>query len=98
VTSEHFNRLTPAEAERLALLMEECGEVVQIVGKILRHGYDSTHPNGGPTNRELLARELGDLRAAYFLMLRELDVSAASVARACSDKAAQVVKYLHHQE
>ena len=33
-----FNGLTPAEAERLALLMEECGEVVQIIGKVLRHG------------------------------------------------------------
>lgn len=41
----HFNRLTPAQAERLAMLAEECAEVVQVVGKILRHGYDSYHPN-----------------------------------------------------
>jgi hypothetical protein len=36
-----FNQLTDAEAERLALLAEECGEVVQVIGKILRHGYES---------------------------------------------------------
>lgn len=42
--SEHFNRLTPAEHERLAYLMEECGEVIQIIGKIMRHGYESRDP------------------------------------------------------
>lgn len=57
VVSQHFNQLTPAEAERLALLAEECGEVIQAIGKILRHGYESRHPDGGPTNREALERE-----------------------------------------
>jgi len=41
---KHFNGLSPAEAERLALLAEECGEVVQAVCKVLRHGYESTNP------------------------------------------------------
>lgn len=40
----HFNELTPAEAERLAYLAEECGEAIQIIGKILRHGYESRDP------------------------------------------------------
>lgn len=34
---ENFNGMTPAETERLAILVEECGEVVQIGMKILRH-------------------------------------------------------------
>jgi hypothetical protein len=46
--SQHFNGLTPAEAERLALLAEECGEVIQAIGKVLRHGYESRHPYGEP--------------------------------------------------
>jgi hypothetical protein len=46
--------LNPAQAERLAILAEECGEIVQVIGKILRHGFESTHPEGGPTNRQLL--------------------------------------------
>src|SRR5579872_899269 len=37
-------RLTPAQIERLALLAEECGEVMQAVSKILRHGYESRNP------------------------------------------------------
>lgn len=68
---EHFNKLTPAEAERLAMLAEECGEVIQIVGKILRHGYDSYHPvNPRLTNRDLLANELRDVNAILQAMGR----------------------------
>ena len=59
--SKFQNDLTPAEVERLALLAEEAAEVIQVVGKIIRHGYESTHPNGGKNNRELLEHELSDL-------------------------------------
>ena len=38
-----FNQLDCAAAERLAVLAEEAGEVVQAVTKILRHGYDRVH-------------------------------------------------------
>ena len=60
-----FNGLTDAQTERLAILAEECGEVVQIVGKILRHGYNSYNPTVDETKRKsntaLLTKELGDL-------------------------------------
>jgi hypothetical protein len=36
--------MAEAERERLAMLAEEAGEIVQIIGKILRHGYESYHP------------------------------------------------------
>lgn len=39
------NNLSDAELERLAYLAEECGEVQQIIGKIIRHGYESYSPN-----------------------------------------------------
>lgn len=81
--TEHFNKLTPAQAERLAMLIEECGEVIQIAGKVLRHGYDSYHPdNPAVSNRELLGRELTDLLAV-----------AASL---CRDKVPE--GSLHHQD
>jgi len=58
----HFNELSPGQAERLAILLEECGEVVQICGKILRHGYESYHPKDyfETSNRELLRDEICD--------------------------------------
>lgn len=56
---KHFNKLTPAETERLAILAEECGETIQVIGKILRHGYESFHPKDyATTNRTLLENEL----------------------------------------
>ena len=92
-----FNGLSHAQAERLALLAEECGEVIQVIGKILRHGYESAHPDGGPANRELLENELGVLRASYRLMIRETDFSEANMARAFTSKTARMGRYLHHQ-
>ena len=39
--NETFNTgLTDAQRERLARLLEERGEVQQIIGKVLRHGFD----------------------------------------------------------
>ena len=93
-----FNGLTPAEAERLAMLAEECGEVVQMVGKILRHGYESCHPAGGETNREALARECGDVRALVRLMIRETDIGDAAVAQSAATKIGRAARYMHHQE
>lgn len=60
--TQNFNELTPAETERLAILAEEMGETIQVIGKILRHGYDSRNPLEGKTgwtNRANLEKELG---------------------------------------
>lgn len=92
--SDHFNGLTPAEAERLAMLAEECGEVVQVVGKVLRHGYGSHHPDGGPDNRVALRYEIEDLRAVIAAMDR-----AGDVAPSPNDEGRwpRKLRYAHHQ-
>lgn len=91
------NKLSEAEIERLALLAEECGEVVQVIGKILRHGFESYHPKGHETNRQLLANEMGDLYAALEMMTKAGDLKMLEVLDAAQDKAQRVGKYLHHQ-
>ena len=45
MTQSFSNGLNDAEAERLAILLEEFGEAQQAVGKILRHGYESYDPS-----------------------------------------------------
>ncbi len=97
--TDHFNRLTPAQAERLAIVAEECGEVVQAIGKILRHGYESWHPADpdGPNNRERLERELGDLRAVVQMMSDAGDVGALAIQQYAIGKAHRMRPYLHHQ-
>lgn len=92
-----YNQLTPAQAERLAMLAEECGEVIQIVGKILRHGYASAYPDcPHVSNRELLGRELTDLYAVASSLCRD-NVPEGSLHD--QDKAwVKKLRYAHHQE
>ena len=77
--SKHFNGLSADEAERLAMLSEECAEVIQVIGKILRHGYDSSNPNTAshgvfnPSNYTLLVKELNDIGAVVYGMTMARD-------------------------
>lgn len=90
--------LTPAEAERLAILAEECAEVQQAVCKVLRHGYESRWPRaGGPTNREDLERELGHLAAAVKRAVWAGDVADDAIQAAYDEKQEEVRKWTHHQ-
>jgi NTP pyrophosphatase (non-canonical NTP hydrolase) len=93
----HFNNLTEAEAERLSVLMEECGEVIQIIGKIQRHGLESKHPKGGPTNRELLQTELGHVCYAMEMMENAKDINFDAVLESIEAKKENITPYLHHQ-
>lgn len=94
---QHFNDLTPGQAERLALLLEELGEAQQAIGKILRHGYNSRHPDGGPTNQESLEREMGDVLVALEMLYEGSDLSRISVLEQQSIKSLKIKKHLHHQ-
>lgn len=99
--SEHYNELTPAQAERLAILAEECAEVIQIIGKILRHGLDSFHPATGVVNRTALMHEIIDVKAAMVMISVDLPqvmedslLQQAAITQALNKK----LVYAHHQE
>lgn len=93
----HFNKLTPAEAERLAILSEECAEVIQVIGKILRHGYESGHPQSEFTNKEDLQKEIGDVAAVIDMMIKAGDLNEDSIEESFDAKPEKMSKYLHHQ-
>jgi NTP pyrophosphatase (non-canonical NTP hydrolase) len=65
----HFNGLKPEVAELLAILAEECGEVTQCIGKILRHGLRTNpyDPNG-MDNADKLETELADIESIVHLL------------------------------
>ena len=94
-----FNNLSGAQVERLALLAEECAEVIQIVNKVLRHGYGSYSPfdEEKRTNRELLERELGDLTFAQQLMHDNEDINAIRIDILSREKRRRAVQYLHEE-
>jgi NTP pyrophosphatase (non-canonical NTP hydrolase) len=94
-----FNKLTPWEAERLACLAEECGEIIQVIGKVLRHGYDDWSPfdDTKTTNRQNLERELGDLSAVCQQMEKGGDISSLPITQAHKAKLEKLPKWTHHQ-
>lgn len=94
----NFNQLSEAEAERLALLIEDCAEVQHIACKILRHGYESTDPTkeDSPTNRKLLEKEMADLEWSINFMKRASDVFALQIIEHRARREFEVGKYLHH--
>lgn len=97
--AQPFNQLSPAEVERLALLAEEMGESIQVVGKILRHGYESFNPDDPKrtTNRQLLTHELGDVRHSVDRLCDADDLSKQNIGVRAHMKSQRVGKYLHHQ-
>lgn len=94
-----FSELEPDQVERLALLLEELGEAQQAIGKVLRHGYGSHHPDSplGPDNRDMLERELGDVLAAIEILQMGRDVSLKQIESHKRAKRRRVVHYLHEQ-
>lgn len=90
-----MENLTAAELERLAVLSEECGEVVQAIGKILRHGWESTYDNGR-TNREQLEIEIADVAILFDLLLEMGDIDIQHLESAALAKRLRINKYLHH--
>lgn len=97
-----IHNLTPAEIERLTCLAEEAAEIVQAVTKILRHGWDSCHPDQDGhnvfSNRDQLSKELGDLRAIHALFLQSKDLRNTDYVMYAVDKLQRVQKYLHEPE
>lgn len=93
-----MKRLTHAEYERLAWLMEEMGEVIQAIGKIQRHGWDSKDPTNPDHegNRADLEREMADVYEAITLLSNEGDISLSRVMKHV-DLDFEEKDYFHHQ-
>lgn len=89
-----------SELERLALLAEECAEVIHCVSKAIRHGYEAKDPTDkmAMSNRGNLEREIGHVLCAIHLMASRSDVLWEHVVEWDREKAQKVRQYLHYQE
>lgn len=92
---KHYNGLLPGEAERLAMLAEEAAEIIQCVGKILRHGYENHHPHTPHwTNRMALTREVADFTVIVNMMEEDFD---PTIGTDMDTVTALKLRYTHHQ-
>ena len=102
MATEHFNKLKEDELERLALLFEDCSEVIHAVGKIIRHGYPSVDPtkrgNQRISNREMLSREIGQLLWSLDQMAEQGDTQEWAVRDELYGRGRKASKYLHHHQ
>lgn len=60
----------------LSKLIEECGEVIQVAGKIIGNSGRLTHWEGSNL-RDRLEEEIGDLQAAIIFVQRHNNISPA---------------------
>ena len=93
---QHYNKLTPQQAELLSKLSEECAEVIHIVAKIQLHGLLSCHPETGRCNHELLHQELGDVQCVQNLLKKIGMVNVEQVAFNAEVKHGKLIPTLHH--
>lgn len=95
-----MKKLTEAQIERLNCLQEEAAEIVQAASKILRFGFESKHPSRpeGPTNREHLEEEIGNLMVILEFMSHNEDVDDERVNAQIQLKSDTIGKYLRFQE
>lgn len=71
--------------EALGILQEECAEIIVEVSKIRRFGLDNSY-NDGPTQRDKLENELGDVLAMIDILIEQGIVNQFGLAIAITNK------------
>jgi len=89
-----MNELDEAGLERLVILAEECAEVIQVINKIIRFGYNSFHPEKALDNRDLLEKELGDVQLILSMMSSSGDISYSKVVDCMNVKSQTINDFL----
>ena len=96
-----MTNLTDAQRERLYMLAEEAAEIVQITNKILRHGYESYHPEDEEKtpNSKLLVDEIIDFTIIVKWLEEAEDITAIYISDEQIDNIEERKrKYTHYQE
>jgi len=94
------DKLTDYDLELLGILQEECAEVIQAVSKLRRFGLrgHSLLDEGRVENRQLLARELGDVSAVIKLLkVRSKLFTQPEIDHAVELKQQKLEKFLNQQ-
>ena len=90
--------VTPAVAELVTILGEECAEVIVRASKLLRFGPEEVQPGHFHTNAQRLGHEIGDLFEMVDRLVLAGLITPASVQHGRDSKRKNLAKYLQHQE
>lgn len=96
--SPHFNRLTPAEQERLANLAVQAAELAAMCNKVIRHGWraidNSVTPSMTYNNRALLTDRMRDVFEGMYRMTLAIDIDP----KVLQLPVVLSNRYMHHQQ
>lgn len=70
----------------IAKLIEECGELTQVLGKRLAYYTTDEHPDGGPPLTERMEDEMGDVIAAIELVITKHKLDRLRIGRRVHNK------------
>jgi hypothetical protein len=87
---------TPEQViEALNLLQEECAEIIQIISKIRRFGFQSYHPGDSEkvTNYKLFNDEVGDFEHLKNYLIEALVIDPRHVEKRIGFKKEKLRKY-----
>ncbi len=81
----------------MAVLQEECAEIIQAVSKINRFGYNSSWE--GVTNKQALITEIGDVLTLISVLVDETDINISDedIQKAISAKYEKLKVFLPHE-
>jgi hypothetical protein len=83
----------PMTADGVAKLIEECGELTQILGKKLAYWHTDEHPDGkGPISTRIM-EEMGDVQAAMWFVTGQLGLDETAILRRSDQKFALFMKW-----
>lgn len=96
-----FSGLSAEEEEILDIMQEELAEVIQAISKVKRHGYLSTHPDGGEDNLTAILRELGDLDCILEIWSKSMgnanhNINTTMIKDFADKKFQKLPRYTHH--
>ncbi len=95
---ERSNKLTEAQEERLGVAVEEFGEALQAIGKIVRYGYDNQWLGEGPTKKQKLEEEIAHCMIAINMLIATKDISLDALEQHYNKKKEFIQNHLLHQE
>lgn len=94
----HFNSLTPAQAERLAILAQAAAALGVAIARCQQHGLASFNLQTGEINLHALSKEVGAVVAATGLMVLAQDIRRDSCDSFANLAAEQMYRLSHHQQ